>query len=190
MEPRGSDIAAALDEAVDLLVRGEAIVEDGGYLKPKPSGVVPSGLPRAGSERGESVTSPKPAVKGYAEDKRFFPASRARRTSPRANDLPRASSQLESRGGGAGRGDGAGRHPVRRRIGGGGTVTVDRERDLALFAQELAAVEEIDHTLLKLDNGTYGICENCGHVIVKPRLEALPYARLCIDCKSGGLSIR
>jgi DnaK suppressor protein len=68
------------------------------------------------------------------------------------------------------------------------TVTVDRERDLALSAQALAAVEEIDHTLLKLDNGTYAICEKCGHLIAKARLEALPYARLCIDCKSGGLS--
>jgi DnaK suppressor protein len=72
----------------------------------------------------------------------------------------------------------------------GGTVTVDRERDLALSAQAMAAVEEIDHTLVKMDNGTYGICENCGRPIVKARLEALPYARLCIDCKSGGLSRR
>jgi DnaK suppressor protein len=72
----------------------------------------------------------------------------------------------------------------------GGTVTVDRERDLALSAQALGAVEEIDHALSKLDNGTYGVCENCGRTIVKARLEALPYARLCIDCKSGGLSKR
>ena len=72
----------------------------------------------------------------------------------------------------------------------GGTVTVDRERDLALSAQALAAVEEIGHALAKMDNGTYGICENCGRLIPKARLEALPYARLCIDCKSGGLSRR
>jgi DnaK suppressor protein len=72
----------------------------------------------------------------------------------------------------------------------GGTVTVDRERDLALSAQALAAVEEIDHALAKIDLGTYGICENCGSVIPKNRLEALPYARLCISCKSGGLSRR
>jgi DnaK suppressor protein len=39
-----------------------------------------------------------------------------------------------------------------------------------------------------MDNGTYGVCENCGKLIVKARLDALPYARLCIDCKSGGLS--
>ncbi|HET9091188.1 MAG TPA: TraR/DksA C4-type zinc finger protein [Acidimicrobiales bacterium] len=72
----------------------------------------------------------------------------------------------------------------------GGTTTVDRERDLALSAQALQAVEEIDHALAKMASHTYGICENCGRLIPKPRLEALPFARLCIDCKSGGLSRR
>ena len=72
----------------------------------------------------------------------------------------------------------------------GGTVTVDRERDLALSAQALAAVEEIDHALAKMNSRSYGICENCGRLIPKARLEAVPYARLCIDCKSGGLSRR
>jgi DnaK suppressor protein len=72
----------------------------------------------------------------------------------------------------------------------GGTVTVDRERDLALSAQALQAVEEVDHSLVKMAGKTYGICENCGRLIPKPRLEALPFARLCIDCKSGGLSRR
>ncbi len=72
----------------------------------------------------------------------------------------------------------------------GGTTTVDRERDLALSAQALQAVEEIDHALAKMANHTYGICENCGRLIPKPRLEALPFARLCINCKSGGLSRR
>ena len=72
----------------------------------------------------------------------------------------------------------------------GGTVTVDRERDLALSAQARAAVEEIDEALAKIDNGRYGICEGCGELIAKARLEALPYAKLCIGCKSGGLSRR
>ncbi|MGA2208038.1 MAG: TraR/DksA C4-type zinc finger protein [Acidimicrobiales bacterium] len=72
----------------------------------------------------------------------------------------------------------------------GGTVTVDRERDLALSAQALVAVDEIDHAIHKMAMHTYGICENCGRLVPKARLEALPYARLCIDCKSGGLSRR
>ena len=72
----------------------------------------------------------------------------------------------------------------------GGTVTVDRERDLALSAQALLAVEEIDDALRKIGTGRYGICEGCGELIPKARLEALPYARLCIACKNGGLSRR
>jgi len=72
----------------------------------------------------------------------------------------------------------------------GGTVTVDRERDLALSAQALAAVEEIDDALARIDAKTYGACERCHQPIPKPRLRALPYARLCVACKSGGLSRR
>ncbi len=72
----------------------------------------------------------------------------------------------------------------------GGTVTVDRERDLALSAQALAAVEEIDDALARIANKTYGACERCQQPIPKPRLRALPFARLCVACKSGGLSRR
>jgi DnaK suppressor protein len=72
----------------------------------------------------------------------------------------------------------------------GGTVTVDRERDLALSAQALAAVDEIDEASLRIVAGTYGACERCHQPIPKSRLRALPYARLCVACKSGGLSRR
>ncbi len=72
----------------------------------------------------------------------------------------------------------------------GGTVTVDRERNLALSGQALLAVEEIDDALRRIDDKTYGYCERCFQPIPKPRLRALPYARLCVACKSGGLSRR
>ena len=72
----------------------------------------------------------------------------------------------------------------------GGTFTVDRERDLALSAQALAAVEEIDAALDRIGDSTYGACERCQQPIPKSRLRALPYARLCVACKSGGLSRR
>ena len=72
----------------------------------------------------------------------------------------------------------------------GGTVTVDRERNLALSAQAGAAVEEIDDALRKIERKTYGTCERCHQPIPKARLRALPYARLCVACKSGGLSRR
>ncbi len=72
----------------------------------------------------------------------------------------------------------------------GGTVAVDRERDLALSAQAAAAVEEIDEALVRIDRKTYGACERCHAPIPKARLRALPFARLCVECKSGGLTRR
>jgi DnaK suppressor protein len=72
----------------------------------------------------------------------------------------------------------------------GGTVTVDRERDLALSAQASLAVEEIEDALVRVTRKTYGACERCHQPIMKARLRALAYARLCVACKSGGLSRR
>lgn len=72
----------------------------------------------------------------------------------------------------------------------GGTVAVDRERDLTLSAQATAAIEEIDLALAAIADKTYGACEHCAEPIPKARLSALPYARLCVACKSGGLHRR
>ncbi len=72
----------------------------------------------------------------------------------------------------------------------GGTSNVDRELDLVLSAQARAAITEIDRALAKMEAGTYGACEQCGQDIPQARLAALPYAALCVGCKSGGLSRR
>jgi DnaK suppressor protein len=72
----------------------------------------------------------------------------------------------------------------------GGTAAIDRERDLALAASAQAALAEVDDALAKLDHGTYGRCEVCHEPIARARLRALPYARLCVRCKEGGLTRR
>ena len=72
----------------------------------------------------------------------------------------------------------------------GDTLAVERERDLALSAQASAAVEEIDLALAKIKEGTYGVCEQCHNTIPKERLRALPYAALCVQCKSAGFTRR
>ena len=66
----------------------------------------------------------------------------------------------------------------------GDTLNIERERDLVLSASARAAVDEVDRALARMDAGIYGICERCGKKISVARLEALPYAALCIDCKS------
>ncbi len=72
----------------------------------------------------------------------------------------------------------------------GSTAAVDRERDLALSAQARAEIVEIDVALDKIDEGTYGTCDRCAKPIPKARLEVIPWAALCVSCKSGGLSAR
>ena len=69
----------------------------------------------------------------------------------------------------------------------GDTLSSERERDLALSAQARAAVEEIDHALTKFDEGTYGICEASGEPIPEERLEAIPWARVQVQYKTGGI---
>ncbi len=68
----------------------------------------------------------------------------------------------------------------------GDTLTAERARDLALSAQAREAVVEIDHALSKFDLGTYGICEASGEPIPAERLEAIPWARVRIEYKTGG----
>jgi RNA polymerase-binding transcription factor len=71
----------------------------------------------------------------------------------------------------------------------GDTLAVERERDLALSAQARAAIEQIDRAIEKIHDGSYGKCDSCGTAIPKERLKALPYAALCVKCKSGGLGL-
>ncbi|HXW85393.1 MAG TPA: TraR/DksA family transcriptional regulator [Candidatus Binataceae bacterium] len=51
---------------------------------------------------------------------------------------------------------------------------------IEIAQQRLAAIDE---ALVRVHNGTYGVCENCGEQIPVERLRALPFARLCIDCQ-------
>ncbi len=63
------------------------------------------------------------------------------------------------------------------------SVTVDREIDYSLEENEERVLSAIDAALARIDSGTFGRCERCGKEIELERLEALPYATLCIDDK-------
>ena len=63
------------------------------------------------------------------------------------------------------------------------TVTVDREVDYSLEENSVAVLKAIDAALDRIEAGTYGQCQRCGREIGTERLEALPYAELCIECK-------
>jgi RNA polymerase-binding protein DksA len=63
------------------------------------------------------------------------------------------------------------------------TNTYDRELDSTLEESEEQHLGHVDAALKRIDAGTYGACENCGQPIAPERLEAMPWATLCIDCK-------
>ena len=63
------------------------------------------------------------------------------------------------------------------------TVTLDREIDYTLEENSGEVLAAIDVALKRIDDGTYGTCASCGNEIPEERLEASPWAKLCIECK-------
>jgi DnaK suppressor protein len=63
------------------------------------------------------------------------------------------------------------------------SITLDREIDYTLEEIDEQVLVAIDEAIARIDNGTYGICVNCGRQIGEERLRAMPWATLCIDCK-------
>jgi DnaK suppressor protein len=59
----------------------------------------------------------------------------------------------------------------------------NRELMFSLSDVERNTLLQIENALRRMDEGTYGRCSNCGQNIALPRLEALPWARFCVDCQ-------
>jgi RNA polymerase-binding protein DksA len=66
----------------------------------------------------------------------------------------------------------------------GDTVNIERERDLLLSSQARQVVEAIDTAIARMKKGTYGVCRYAGRRISLERLEAIPWADVCVDCKA------
>ncbi|CCH72865.1 putative DNA-binding protein [Nostocoides australiense Ben110] len=65
-----------------------------------------------------------------------------------------------------------------------GSKTLEREQEMSLANNAREMLLQDQHAIERIDDGTYGICENCGQPIGKLRLEANPRATLCVPCKS------
>ena len=64
------------------------------------------------------------------------------------------------------------------------TETSELEKRLALERRTRDLLAAVEHALQKFEQGTYGLCDKCGQPIAPERLEALPQASLCVECKS------
>jgi DnaK suppressor protein len=64
------------------------------------------------------------------------------------------------------------------------TESYELERRLTLEKSIREQLASVEHALQKFEDGTYGLCDDCGQPIDPERLEALPQATLCLDCKA------
>ncbi|MDR1278982.1 MAG: TraR/DksA family transcriptional regulator [Treponema sp.] len=62
---------------------------------------------------------------------------------------------------------------------------IDRKMIEALGSQDVKRLKLIDSALTRIQQGKYGFCIKCGKRIPHDRLEAIPYALMCIDCKTA-----
>lgn len=63
-----------------------------------------------------------------------------------------------------------------------GTENYDQEFTLGLIESEQVLIDQIDEALKRITLGTFGKCLDCGEMIPRTRLQALPYTGHCIDC--------
>ena len=61
--------------------------------------------------------------------------------------------------------------------------TYERELSMNIVSSEQEILYQIDDALKRLDDGSYGICQQCNKPISMSRLRAVPYASLCIECQ-------
>ncbi|WAC08530.1 MAG: TraR/DksA family transcriptional regulator [Thermodesulfobacteriota bacterium] len=60
----------------------------------------------------------------------------------------------------------------------------ERQFSILLCNRDREKLELIDEALERIEEGTYGICENCGSKIAEGRVKVMPFARYCIACQS------
>jgi DnaK suppressor protein len=68
-----------------------------------------------------------------------------------------------------------------KRVGEGTSIAVDRLSQVAVHDKLQVTMVDVERALAKVDEGTYGTCDVCGRSIGDGRLEALPWATLCVE---------
>ncbi len=63
-----------------------------------------------------------------------------------------------------------------------GTDNFEQEFDLGMIENEQETLHQVEEALGRIDAGTFGQVRGVRGMVAKPRLQALPYTRLCIDC--------
>ena len=69
-----------------------------------------------------------------------------------------------------------------KRVGEGTSIAIERFADVAIHDQIIQQLAAVDGALVRVADGTYGVCEVCRNRIAPERLEAIPWAATCVSC--------
>ncbi|CAN5850417.1 hypothetical protein BH23ACT5_BH23ACT5_17650 [soil metagenome] len=63
-----------------------------------------------------------------------------------------------------------------------GSMKLEYEKELSMQQNSIDLLRKVEHALKRIESGGYGTCESCGNQIPVARIDALPYATLCVEC--------
>jgi DnaK suppressor protein len=69
-----------------------------------------------------------------------------------------------------------------KRVGEGTSIAIERFADVAIHDQIIQQLAAVDAALVRVAEGSYGVCEVCRRRIAPERLEAIPWAATCVSC--------
>ena len=69
-----------------------------------------------------------------------------------------------------------------KRVGEGTSIAIERFADVAIHDQIIQQLAAVDAALVRVSEGTYGVCQVCGQRIAPERLEAIPWSATCVSC--------
>jgi DnaK suppressor protein len=64
-----------------------------------------------------------------------------------------------------------------------GSDSYEQEFSLGLLENEQDELKQMEQAIIRIEKGTFGVCEGCGSIIGRERLKAIPYTKMCIECK-------
>jgi DnaK suppressor protein len=67
----------------------------------------------------------------------------------------------------------------------GGSLAFEMEKELSLWQNTKDILTNVEEAIERIDEGKYGLCDECGAAIPVARLDALPYTKLCVSCAAA-----
>lgn len=67
----------------------------------------------------------------------------------------------------------------------GGSLAFEMEKELSLWQNTKDILTNVEEAIERIDEGKYGLCDECGAAIPVARLDALPYTKLCVTCAAA-----